>query len=668
MSFVAAIGKRFQTDKKTAVSVVFYSVFLVFYCAYEGLGLVKHENPLVAPIALVCLGVLIVVLYFRTTLCKKWERALAIIRPLSHFLFIFIGFFLLESSYNELFSEMSRFHMGINVAIVALLYGIIYFFGQRSKTSIIIFLLLCFGMGIANYFVVMFKGQPVIPSDFFALSTAFSVSSNYVYVFNDATVKSFIALVSACAFVQFLPKVPLNKRSILLNCICALLLTASFFVWFETYDIKEEYNCKVDPWFLTRSYSDSGSLLCFLKCAQDLNIKPPEGYSQEKVSEILEGYNTATLQLYEPDEKPTVIMIMNEGFSDLSQFDSIADRYAGPEYLNSLSEVLYKGTVHMSNYGGGTCNSEFEALTSVSMAFIGSTSYPYVFNKLENVNSLPKYFKSQGYNTTAVHPAEKTNWRRDMVYTSIGFDHFADLSEFKESETLRGLPTDKATYEYVLDLLEDDQSPQFIFDVTMQNHSGYTTGDLPEDMILDSPLHEDPEINEYIPLIKKSDEDLKEFIESLENLDRPIVLCFFGDHQPMLTRQLSEETLGKSVVEYSAEEIQSLYNTPCLIWSNYITPFPLAKNEISESTSLNYLGPMIIRACGLPLSPLQKYLLDLQEKVLATNSHGYLDNQGSWHSLDEENKESEYLAEYALIQYAMMFDTNLPSEYLYPTD
>ena len=47
------------------------------------------------------------------------------------------------------------------------------------------------------------------------------------------------------------------------------------------------------------------------------------------------------------------------------------------------------------------------------------------------------------------------------------------------ADTLRGLTTDRATYDYVLDLLEADEGPQFVFDVTLQNHGGYDVGACP---------------------------------------------------------------------------------------------------------------------------------------------------------------------------------------------
>ena len=44
------------------------------------------------------------------------------------------------------------------------------------------------------------------------------------------------------------------------------------------------------------------------------------------------------------------------------------------------------------------------------------------------------------------------------------------------AQTLRDLITDRVTYDAILDLLKTSEDPQFIFDVTLQNHGGYDTG------------------------------------------------------------------------------------------------------------------------------------------------------------------------------------------------
>ena len=137
----------------------------------------------------------------------------------------------------------------------------------------------------------------------------------------------------------------------------------------------------------------------------------------------------------------------------------------------------------MSAYGGGTCNTEFEFLTGNSMSYLGSGVYPYTIYDLLDTKNLAEQFKDLGYTTTAMHPNHGTNWNRENVYSGFGFDRFMTINDFQDAEKLRGMVSDAATYDKILEMLESDSAPQFIFDVTMQNHSGYDTGLLPPDKL-----------------------------------------------------------------------------------------------------------------------------------------------------------------------------------------
>ena len=68
---------------------------------------------------------------------------------------------------------------------------------------------------------------------------------------------------------------------------------------------------------------------------------------------------------------------MNETFSDLSIYQNMHAGYNGPQFFKNLPDTLSRGTLYVSAYGGGTCNTEFEFLTGNSMSYLGSGVYPY---------------------------------------------------------------------------------------------------------------------------------------------------------------------------------------------------------------------------------------------------------------------------------------------------
>ena len=166
---------------------------------------------------------------------------------------------------------------------------------------------------------------------------------------------------------------------------------------------------------------------------------------------------------------------MNETFSDLSIYQNLHAGYEGPTFFKSISDAVARGTLYVSAYGGGTCNTEFEFLTGNSMAYLGRR-VPLLHLQPHADQEPRQQFSDLGYATTAMHPNHGTNWNRENVYRDFGFDNFLTINDFADADRLRGMVTDEATYDKILDLLNENSDPQFIFDVTMQNHSGTRRG------------------------------------------------------------------------------------------------------------------------------------------------------------------------------------------------
>ena len=418
------------------------------------------------------------------------------------------------------------------------------------------------------------------------------------------------------------------------NAAMAVVLVAAFGTWINVRDIGEDFHCVVGEWNTRASYADQGTTLCFLKRVQDLSPKAPAGYSAEEAERLLAEAGTAAgaggngshegrvgeggapgtgrdgSQEGADKVLPTVIAIMNETFSDLSRFESLAGTAARPTHYYELAqESLAWGTAYASAFGAGTCNSEFEFLTGSSMGNFGDGVYPYVLYDLGGNENLVTYFKSLGYATRAIHPADAANWRRDRVYGQLGFDAFDDISAFEGAETLRGFTTDRETYDYVLDLVEEGTGPQFVFDVTIQNHGGYDTGLVPSDLQVTAPVDgvSFAEVDEYASCLAQSDEDLAYLVERLRALDEPVVVCFFGDHQPAFDDALAEAVYGDAAGAAALEDVQERYAVPYLVWANYDVEDNAAEGTQDEEaaarqgtqatdTSLNYLGAELVRA------------------------------------------------------------------------
>ncbi len=572
---------------------------------------------------------------------------------------ILIGYILIDfpvnGSFLFLFTRPVEFTIA-NLFAIGLAYAAVYLIGQRTHAAVAVFLVACFLIGIADYYVMEFRGQPIAPADLLALSTAAEVAGGYSLVPDFYVIVDALLLGASLVGLHFCPKARRSRVSIATGCTGGIVAILAFAFLLGTFDIEDDLGCNVDSWIPINSYRSNGTVLCFLKRVQDLAPTAPEGYSEEAVASLLvpylddegesDDFLTVSQDVSEDEDaieddgsetvRPNVIVIMNESFCDLSYISGLEGTEAYPAALYELSEEsVYSGTAYSSVVGGGTCDSEFEFLTSSTMAEFEGGIHPYTIYDLSNADSLVSYFQDLGYGTYALHPNKAGNWNRDRVYSYFGFDEFDDITTFSDAEYFRYYITDGETYDRVLEVIEESDDPQFIFDVTMQNHGGYETGLVEEEDSVSITLPdgmEDAELNEFVAGIQQSDADLAEFIDALRELDEPVVVCFFGDHQPNFSNSSIFDFENDSIAD-----IQQRYTVPYLIWANYDTGL---ETGTVEDTSLNYLASMLIETTGLPSTPLLSFVSDLRAVLPVVNSKGYLDADGVWHALKEAEEDA----------------------------
>ena len=97
--------------------------------------------------------------------------------------------------------------------IVFLITLILYFAGQRCGGACCIAVVICCGFGIAEHFVIEFKGAALLPSDLLAMGTAMAVSEGYHFTFDTSIVASLTWAAVACAMLSLISPPRLSKRS-----------------------------------------------------------------------------------------------------------------------------------------------------------------------------------------------------------------------------------------------------------------------------------------------------------------------------------------------------------------------------------------------------------------------------------------------------------------------
>ena len=516
---------------------------------------------------------------------------------------------------------------------------------------------------IANYFVILFRNKPIMPADLKAIGTAKEVMGGYSFW---PTWKMVLGVIVVFFYAVLLietwkknkatEKQPLKKQ-LLRRGVSVAAAVLFMVIGVNTRTFKNLDSFAWDM-VLLKSFHEEGMVTTYLKSAFNSIVREPEGYSRELVSGYLADYQEK--QKPEGVQPTNIIMVMNEAFADLRTVGMNPAIDVMP-FIDSLDENTVKGSLYVGVFGGGTCNTEFEALTGNTLAFLGPGAYPYTENVTKPLFSLAQYFKERGYLAEAFHANHPQNWNRNMVYPNLGFDalhSIADYESFGKVTYLHDLVADISDYLYIESVdAEHNEQPRFLFDVTMQNHSGYERWlDVEKaDSVAEngSNLYVDTQI--YLSLIKASDDEVKQLVETYKDSDEPTMIIFFGDHQPGLP-QIAIDELYTDLRSYLDN-----FKSKFFIWTNYESP-----KWHNAGLSANYLPWLILDQGNFPMPPYIQMLGELYEHYPIISSQGVMDIDGNNYTGVAEVMDDPLIQKYQYIQYANLFDEIDPAWFEVP--
>ena len=544
-----------------------------------------------------------------------------------------------------------------NTILIALINIILIAVFRRMKPTFIVSSTAFTIIGIANYFVKAFRGYGIVFMDFYAVKTAATVAGGYKYSIDRYFVIGILSWIVILVICYFLPKKNkkyLNKKSNIFSA-AGILFSVLFIVWMNT-DATFFKGISSLYWDHNIGITEYGYPLYFIANAGSSKIEKPAGYSAEKVDEILSKYYEEEKSDNSDYKSPNIIMIMNEAFSDLDVLGDFTTDTEVMPFFDSLEKNTIKGYAESSVYGGYTANSEFEFLTGCSKVFLPGNPYlQYMDDYLPNVVS---NIKSQGNygEVFAMHPYNGSGYNRNRVYPLMYFDKFITKEDFKNPLKIRDYISDKSDFEKIIELFENkkENTSFCMFNVTMQNHNPYDySGECKfENPVKVTSCHVSSQVNQYLSLIRSTDDALKELITYFEKVDEPTVILMFGDHQPHLPDFFYKDIMGSQPAFFSQEESMKTHLIPFVIWSNYDMP----SKEIKR-TSLNYLSSIMLDVAGMKMSAYNRYLMQLSEILPSVSATGCYDKDGNLFNPNDAPEEyKELLNEYEMVQYNYLFD------------
>ncbi|MBO4336933.1 MAG: sulfatase-like hydrolase/transferase [Lachnospiraceae bacterium] len=591
----------------------------------------------------------------------KKEKVFNIVFIILSVIFSVTLFIMMETVNGDL-SQMI-FPLGLlNLVLIFFLLITFFVITGSLRSAVIINSLFLLVFTLSDYFVSQFRGVPLLAPDLLVAKTAFSVAGGFTYTMSGAVklymILTFVIIMTAALFPA---KVSLKGR-LRLNAFLGYAVLAVIFIYLFIFSsMLEKAGATVSHFNPQRSYAENGGLVSFIRSGQMAVLKKPEGYSEDRVAKILEKYEKE----YDSDageyKKPNVIVMMNEAFSDLQTvgkgFETDSDVMP---FIHSLEENTIKGTAYSSVFGGYTANSEYEFLTGFSMEGLGGVA-PFQFLIKSPTESLARDLEKEGYAApVAMHPYIKSGYQRPLAYKQLGFSSYIALEDIEDKgyDTLRGYISDKADVRELISIYEDirakDDSPVFLYNVTMQNHAPYDGEyeDLLADVFVSDKELATDDLENYLSLIKRSDEAFESLVEYFENVDEDTVIVLFGDHEPKLGNKFYKKLLGKKVSKLGPKESMERYKVPYVIWTNY----DIEKRDYGD-ISLNYLASIMAQASGMKLTPMQRYLLELRQSLPVVTAVGCIDANGDFYQTDDGDMPyRNMLDEYECIRYRALTD------------
>ena len=507
-------------------------------------------------------------------------------------------------------------------------------------------------LGFANYMKMSYRQEPIYPDDLKMITE--------IGLLKDMTGTMLFTVILAAAgtvlglFCWYMFRSLKKGRRFQLIRLTTLLVAIGLLGYISNFNnpdnlLRKAYNKTAlwIPYSQKMNYYNTGFIGGFL---YNLKVEPmdePEGYSKAKIKEITEKYQKLADEKNKAveEESPNIVFVMSESFSDPSRLNGVEVSGEPLADYYEVADQTYSGNMLSQNYGGGTANIEFEALTGFSMALFNAqltTPYTMLVPKMDQLPSIVSALNAQSYQTTAIHPYNTSMYKREDVYQTLGFDQFISERTMTYTDTIENNPyiSDESAYKEVMTLLKEEKAPQFIHLVTMQTHMPYNgkydrLGYFAEISDGSGTL----DLENYLQDISYSSAALKQFTEELKNLSRRTLVVFWGDHLPGIYSDTIQAKNDK----------QTLHETQFLMFDS---KGKLEKQTTQDAiTSPFYFAANLMEQTNQTTNGFYQLLLSLEQELPAFERELYYQN-GQWYKEAQFNRsQQEIYDEYQLIQY-----------------
>lgn len=509
------------------------------------------------------------------------------------FIWITLSFFLvflgesfhrgsIENGKNFLDNQTTVFLL--NYLIFLMITSIAFFFKKTRMVYGIISTILM-GFYMASGVITGFRGTPLIWADMFSFKEGLAIAGNYLNLnILKYTVIALVIIIAILVLLWFSERY--KSRNKVINPYGFIIFPLSIFAVGAFYG-NAKGSIEVYRWDLPVSYERNGFIYSFLDTAAGFKVKEPSDYNKASIEKIKNDIieeaqlasNDTKMASAMPAKFPNIIIVQLESFMDLHRINGLTFKEDPIPTFRKIASESTNGFLKVPTYGGGTVRSEFEVLTGLSTDYLPVGEIPNNnILKKQPVESLAYILHDYGYGTNVIHNYEGNFYNRDTVYPNLGFDKYISMEYMdKPNNQSWQYPEDVLNIEPIEDIISNNEKPQFIYNVTVESHGGYSSSDF-ENYTVDGNLDQEEknELQCYIDKLRGVDEYIKELLDYVESSGEPTVIAMFGDHLPSLKIINDDESVLKDGNKYLAD---------FFIWDNIGLPKENINMEAEEFTT-----------------------------------------------------------------------------------
>ncbi|KRM72142.1 LTA synthase family protein [Lacticaseibacillus brantae] len=508
---------------------------------------------------------------------------------------------------------------------------ILYLLFNNVGVGILLGSLPTLAIGITNFLMLKYRGSPLRYIDLSLASEAKNMGTRYNYMLPLKyllIIGTFIVLALIVAFLFRAPAGHFGLRALL--AVAVVIVSALSFKPLFLNDVRYTNIMAVtraNQWSGTNRYLTKGVVYSFLNTTNKDQLLPPANYSEAAAKAQLAKYKNVNIP---KNKKVNIITIQLEAFNDFSKWSQIKidpSVYAG---LHTIQQEGVSGELTTNIFGGGTIDTERKVLTGYSKT--PPITHPML--------SFVDYFNQQGYLTEKRHPGYGWFYNRQNIERYLGFQHFYYKENYYDDHVSKDfIVKDSLVFDNLeASLKRANKNGQYLFNqtVTYQNHGPYDTTFSGTPLVTWQDGYNKSDyaiINNYLTGVRETSNALLKLVNSLKSYKEPVVLAFWGDHNPWGGAENSTyKMLGIDLDQSTTTGYKNYFDTPYVLWAN-----PAAKKTLGNSftgkgadISPMYVLPEIFKRANYTGSQYMQEVMAMEKNISVFGEDNRYLSDGKW--------------------------------------